>query len=146
LQPVIVDSHCLDAFAGSGALGFEALSRAAADCLFVENDRVQAKAIESNAQASELDNASVIQSTWPGVKLPSKKWDVVFLDPPFNSGLIDVVWNELIMQQQLADTCLVYIEHATAEQPAIPSGFECYREKRTKQVVYALYQQVQTRR
>lgn len=143
LQPVVVDSRCLDAFAGSGALGFEALSRGAASTVLVENDREQAQAIDKNSQALELENAHVIQSMWPGVKLPSGQFDIVFLDPPFNSGLIDVVWNELISQNSLAKNCWVYVEHATDETPIIPTGFSCHREKRTKQVVYGTYQRKQ---
>jgi 16S rRNA (guanine966-N2)-methyltransferase len=142
LQPVITDSRCLDAFAGSGALGFEALSRGAAQAIFVENDRMQAQAIEKNATELQSIHAHVIQSTWPGVKLSDEKLDVVFLDPPFHSGLIDVVWNELISQQLLTNTAWVYIEHAADEKPTIPDGFHCHREKQTKQVVYGLFRRL----
>ena len=138
LQPVILESRCLDAFAGSGALGFEALSRGAAYSFFVENDRIQAQGIEKNAKKLGTQ-ATIIQSSWPGVKLSSEKFDIVFLDPPFNSGLIDVAWNELLSQHLLADNCWIYLEHSTNEKPVIPAGFDSYRSKQTKQVVYSLY-------
>jgi 16S rRNA (guanine966-N2)-methyltransferase len=138
LQPIILDTRCLDAFAGSGALGFEALSRGAKESFFVENNRVQAEAIEINAKKLGT-KATVIQSAWPGVLLPTEKWDIVFLDPPFNSGLIDVVWNELILQNLLADPCWIYLEHSTNEEPVIPSGFDSYRTNQTKHVTYSLY-------
>lgn len=139
LQPVVADSCCLDAFAGSGALGFEALSRGAAQVLFVESDEIQAQAIETNAQELDFTNWQVITSAWPEVKLPNKKFNLVFLDPPFQSGLIDVVWHELVSKQWLTDDAWVYTEHAVDEKPAVPKGFRCHREKRTKQVVYALF-------
>jgi 16S rRNA (guanine966-N2)-methyltransferase len=139
LKPMILDSFCLDAFAGSGALGFEALSRGAQHVVFVENDRDQAKGIEKNAKLLELNNHQVIQSTWPGVRLLAGRFDLVFLDPPFHSGLIDVVWNELIHEDQLSPHCWIYIEHGVNEQPVIPNHFICHRQKRTKQVVCGLY-------
>jgi 16S rRNA (guanine966-N2)-methyltransferase len=138
LQPLILDSHCLDAFAGSGALGFEALSRGAVHSVFIENNPTQAQGIEKNAKKLQTQT-TIIQSAWPGVKLPNKKFDIVFLDPPFNSGLIDVAWNELLSQNLLADNCWIYLEHSTNEKPTIPASFDSYRSKQTKQVVYSLY-------
>ena len=140
LQSVVTDCCCLDAFAGSGALGFEAIARGASSCFFVESGREQARALEKNAQRFEVsDQVQVRHGAWPALKLPPKKFDLVFLDPPFNSGLIDVVWNELLTQGYLAKECYVYIEHSVNEEPVIPAGFSCYKNKRTKQVVYALY-------
>ena len=96
------------------------------------------KALETNSEKFKV-NANVIQSAWPGVKLPQQKFDLVFLDPPFKSGLIDVVWNELISQHLLAENCWVYLEHGIDEEPIIPKGFARHRSKQTKQVAYSLY-------
>lgn len=139
LQPVISGSYCLDAFAGSGALGFEALSRGAKRAVFVESNATQARAIESNrGQLGFTDSASVVCTSWPGVPL-SDQFDIVFLDPPFDSDLIGPVWQTLIDQNALTENCWVYIEHGIDKKPTIPTGFSCHRSKQTKQVVYALY-------
>ena len=139
LQPLVTDSCCLDAFAGSGALGFEAVSRGASSCFFVESGRDQAKSLDKNAQIFGVsDQVEIRYGAWPALKLPPKKFNIVFLDPPFNSGLIDVVWNELLTQGYLADECYVYVEHSVEEEPIIPVGFTCYKSKRTKKVVYTL--------
>jgi 16S rRNA (guanine966-N2)-methyltransferase len=140
LQPIVIGSHCLDAFAGSGALGFEAVSRGAASAVFVENDAEQAAALLENAETLKIKNkVEVLQGGWPKQKLPADKFNLVFLDPPFGKGWIEVVWERLLSQTCLTDQCWVYVEHGIEEKPSIPDGFSCYRAKQTKQVAYSLW-------
>ncbi|MGB4343307.1 MAG: 16S rRNA (guanine(966)-N(2))-methyltransferase RsmD, partial [Moraxellaceae bacterium] len=94
LQFEIPGAHCLDAFAGSGALGFEALSRGAASVVMMERQRPQYQALqqaatELGAEDARLlcgDAASLLAS--PGDWRPLNGFDVVFLDPPYNKGLV----------------------------------------------------------
>lgn len=86
---VIQDAQVLDLFAGTGALGFEALSRGAAHAVFVENGRVGQKLIADNInKLGARDQAKVLRSdatklgAWPGAR-----FDLVFLDPPYGKGL-----------------------------------------------------------
>ena len=74
-----------DLFAGSGALGLEALSRGAAHCVFVERDRAAVAAIRANIAALGAD-AEVIVGSADQTRLP-KSIDLAFLDPPYGSGL-----------------------------------------------------------
>lgn len=143
LQPMVWNSSCLDAFSGSGALAFEAVSRGSSQAVLVEQDAVQAKALQKNAENLKIENqVDVINSAWPNIKLTGKTFNLVFLDPPFNSGLIYPTWLQLIDSDVLADECWVYVEYGVDESIAIPEGFECYRSKKTKQVVYELYRRL----
>src|SRR3546814_3607746 len=89
-------ARCLDLFAGSGALGIEALSRGAASCCFVEEGRKQASAIRTalqlfkaqHAEVAELDALYYLAQTW-------HRFDVVFLDPPYGMGLLERALPEL---------------------------------------------------
>jgi 16S rRNA (guanine966-N2)-methyltransferase len=111
-----------DIFAGSGALGLEALSRGAARCTFVDNDRASVEAIRANVAklGAEADiragNAEHVRFTAP--------LDVVFLDPPYNSGLADKV----IAALPLAPGAFVSVETSRGEQVSAP-GLEVEAER-----------------
>ena len=140
LQTVVYDAVCLDAFSGSGALAFEAISRGASKVVLVESDREQARGLQSNASNLKINNqAHVLNSSWPNVGLSGYKFNLVFLDPPFNSGLIDSTWRQLVAENVLVPQCWVYVEYAVGENINVPEGFSCHRSKKTKQVVYELY-------
>ncbi|KAF4529802.1 hypothetical protein B566_EDAN018087 [Ephemera danica] len=81
--------HCLDAFAGSGALGFEAASRGAAEVLLLEREGRQAASLRQSQQRLKVDGLSVQQAdamSWLTAR-PLPRFDLIFLDPPFASGL-----------------------------------------------------------
>jgi 16S rRNA (guanine966-N2)-methyltransferase len=111
-----------DIFAGSGALGLEALSRGGARCTFVDNDRAAVDAIRANLAklGAEADvragNAESVRFTAP--------LDIVFLDPPYGSGLADKV----IATLPLASGAWVSVETSRAEQVAA-SGLEVQAER-----------------
>lgn len=116
LQFEIPGAHCLDAFAGSGALGFEALSRGAASVVMVERQRPQYQALqqaatELGAEDARLlcgDAASLLAS--PGDWRPLNGFDVVFLDPPYNKGLVASMVSTLLRANLLHPGSLLYIE------------------------------------
>lgn len=79
-------ARVLDAFAGSGSLGIEAMSRGAAEVVFVEKDRIAAKIIQKNLDLLGIDNSKVIKTTvfnWIETATP-KGFDIIFADPPYN--------------------------------------------------------------
>ena len=85
-----------DLFAGSGALGFEALSRGAANCLFVENDAAAIRAIRANAAALDTHTRSVVQAASVMMLSPAKMpHDLVLLDPPYGTGAGQVALDRL---------------------------------------------------
>lgn len=91
LHGVIENARVLDGFAGSGALSFEALSRGAAEAVLFETDRTAAKQLEDNARSlGVLSQAEIHQADFfTGVKqLSGRIFDLVFLDPPYASGLL----------------------------------------------------------
>lgn len=116
LQFEIPGAHCLDAFAGSGALGFEALSRGAASVVMVERQRPQYQALQQAATELGADDARLLCGdaesllASPGDWRPLNGFDVVFLDPPYNKGLVASTVSTLLRANLLHPGSLLYIE------------------------------------
>lgn len=141
LSPYLAGSECLDLFAGSGALGFEAVSRGAAHTTLVELDR--------NAYQYLLRNKEILQSTelhienknaieW--LESNNKQYDIVFIDPPFNKGIVEECLNKL--KPQLKENALIYLEMGKKEPlPTLPDNWTVIKEKTAGDVCYRLIQQ-----
>ena len=126
---------CLDLFAGSGALGFEAASRGARRVLMVESDPLAFRAL--GASRDELDAATVELKRADALdflRADTGAYDVVFVDPPFKAGY----WPRLapLLPPRLAPGALVYYESAMA--PELAPGWEIWRQRRAGQVRYQL--------
>ncbi|HEY9163871.1 MAG TPA: 16S rRNA (guanine(966)-N(2))-methyltransferase RsmD [Magnetovibrio sp.] len=121
----------LDVFAGTGALGLEALSRGAAHATFVEVDRTAARILKDNIQTlNETANARVIER--PAVRIgpaPNGPVDIVFLDAPYEQNLTEPALNVLAQNGWLQDGTLIMAEVAANEPLATPPGFEVLKEK-----------------
>lgn len=101
--------RCLDLFAGSGALGFEAASRGAPEVVMVENNRVAIQALKKNQEKLKATQCRLIpQSVTEFLAMNHEKFDVVFLDPPFGSGLMETLLGQL--ETHLAADGVVYAE------------------------------------
>ena len=136
----IRDKRCLDAFAVSGSLGFEALSRGASEVVFIEKDKLAAQTLCNNAKILGIKDSIVCSDSLSYLTQHSTPFDLVFIDPPFNCGLIEPILNVLLNQQRLSEDALIYIEHeATLQLPHYPE-FKVLKEKSTAQFRYALYQ------
>lgn len=104
-------ARCLDLFAGSGALGFEALSRGAAHVTFVESNRKVASALRSNIDLLEAGNASVRTMSAKRFLLGAQSaWDIIFLDPPFGSGEFRQAATLIAQRDLLQPKGFVYFE------------------------------------
>jgi 16S rRNA (guanine966-N2)-methyltransferase len=141
LAPVIEGAHCLDLFAGSGALGFEAASRGAAEVVMLEQAAAVVRILEANAKPLGASALRVVHGEalqW--LQRPADRtFDIVFLDPPFASGLLQPTCDLLARHRWLAPRALVYLEaSAQDELPALPGTWELLRDKRAGQVRYAL--------
>ena len=117
LAPQIYHATCLDLFAGSGALGFEALSRGADHATFVDQNLAIINALKANRQMlyASSERASppcTITRSSAGKWLGSQKarWDIIFLDPPFEGGLLDQTLTTLSLGQNTYDHSLIYVE------------------------------------
>ena len=123
------DATVLDCFAGTGALGIEALSRGAAACIFVERDRAARALIERTLdRLGGADRARVLplDATRPGPAPLAH--DLVLLDPPYGRGLGERALAALAANGWLADDATVVIEEEADAAIAWPSGFEPVRE------------------
>lgn len=142
LAPELPGAHCLDLFAGSGALGFEALSRGAAHCTMVESASVAVAQLRRNAELLAADNLTVINATaqtW--LARASGGFDIVFIDPPFADTSLQAhtLVAELATHGLLRDQALVYIEQPRSSPPMPPAGFNVHRTLNAGQVCCALW-------
>lgn len=142
LAPVIRGARCLDCFAGSGALGLEALSRYAASVTLLEQNRAVSAQIFQTLQLLQVqEEAQVINTTslkW--LSQPGDTYDVVFIDPPFRQGMIDKTIKILEQYSRLAPGAWIYVEmEAQGPNLSIPAYWQVYREKLAGQVIYRLY-------
>ena len=143
LQFELAGARCLDLFAGSGALGFEALSRGADEVVFVERDPVAARAIGDMLAQLRCDRGHVEQVDalpWLERGPPaSKPFDIVFLDPPYDKAWLPVLAEKLERGGWLAPRAWIYLEDAAARgEPALPPGWTLHRSKRAGDVGYHL--------
>lgn len=143
LQFEIPGAHCLDVFAGTGSLGFEALSRGAAAVTFLELSKPNATQLLQNAATLNADHVDVIQTdslAW--LEQPAKQsFDVVFLDPPFHQGLMQPAVDRVLAGHYLKNAqAWLYLEQEKAlDWPTLPPNWVCHREKTTSEVRYGLF-------
>ena len=102
-----------DLFAGSGALGFEALSRGAAGCIFVEQDRAALAAIRSNAAALGASGVDVRAQAVAGVARVAEPLDLIFIDPPYGAVDMAMLLGLLVERGWIGDRTMVSVETAT---------------------------------
>ena len=143
LTPVLPGARVLDLCAGSGVLGLEALSRGAGEALLLESDQEAVEALQhaiaqlaANAQVIRMDACRYLDGPVP----ETRGFDVVFVDPPFDSGLQLDLCELLARPGWLRSGARVYLEtnKNTADiQP--PPGWNILKEKRTGQVEYRLF-------
>jgi 16S rRNA (guanine966-N2)-methyltransferase len=143
LQPRIASARVLDLFAGSGALGLEALSRGAAHATFVEQDRRAAQAIEAVAAEWQQPGVHVDCADalgWLARWRAGPGFDIVFLDPPYDSGLLAAAAASLMAPGLLASDARVYVERrARDELAALPGPWRELRSGKAGEVGYHLF-------
>ncbi len=143
LQFELAGTRCLDLFAGSGALGFEALSRGAAEAVFVERDPVSARAIGDmlarlRCERGRVERVDALAWLERGPLSP-QPFDIVFLDPPYDEACLPVLTAQLERGGWLAPGGWVYLEDAAARgEPTLPTGWTLLRSKRAGDVGYHL--------
>ena len=143
LAPYVVDADCLDLFAGSGGLSFEALSRYAQSALLLEKDRTAAKQLSKNLALLKCTNADVINSDSLTflAKTATNKFSLVFIDPPFRKNLLEQSCQLLEQNDWLTDDAIIYLEmESELAQVNLPPNWQCLREKNAGQVTYSLWQ------
>jgi 16S rRNA (guanine966-N2)-methyltransferase len=138
LQPEIAGAQCLDLFAGSGALGLEALSRGAGSCWFVELARAASQQIRQHLETLQCSTGRVLDADalqWLDTAPPATRFHLVFIDPPFRQGLASDCCARLERSGRLTDNALIYVESAVDEgQPDVPANWSLHRDKQAGQV------------
>ena len=149
LAPIIHGARCLDLFAGSGALGLEALSRGAVFTTFVDNHKKVIQALHSHLDLLKAnDRAEVLN--FDGISFLShdnfinteaRVYDVVFLDPPYHLDLMGKVVPLLEENNCLADNAMLYLEIEKRQSlPELPVNWKMLKEKTAGEVSYFLFQ------
>ncbi|MCO6056290.1 16S rRNA (guanine(966)-N(2))-methyltransferase RsmD [Pseudomonas sp. MOB-449] len=143
LAPYVEGARVLDPFAGSGALYLEALSRGAAEALALDLNPDSVAALRSHLDVLRCDRGRLLQSDALRYldAQPAVTFDLAFLDPPFNQGLLQPVCNLLETRGWLTPRAWVYTESETPPSTlGLPGNWRLHREKKTGQVYYALWQ------
>ena len=133
--------RCLDLFAGSGALGFEAASRGASEVVMVENNRAAFRALQENCRKLSCSNIMLRCEDGLGFALRQEGgcYDVIFLDPPFQGGYLPRTLPLLV--DKLAGDGLVYVETGEAFEP--DTAWEVVKRAKAGRVHYQLLQRAQ---
>ena len=140
LQPVICDSRCLDLYAGSGALGLEALSRGAREVVFVDLEPQVAAHLSDRLRELRCDRGTVVRAEAGRFLAGSAgSFDVVFLDPPFADDTLAETCRRLEEGGWLSPDARIYLESpASAGAPELPTDWTLLRSKRAGEVGYHL--------
>ncbi len=147
LSPSITGTHCLDLFAGSGALSFEALSRGAKSCLAVDNNPRTIEWLRYNCEQLGVSSLELLEadSSLLVKKHGGQPADIVFMDPPFNGYPIGYLCQHLEVYNWLGAEAMIYIE--TPSQITnynTPTNWVLWRETLTGKVCSRLYTRIET--
>ena len=145
LRGAMHDCRVLDLFAGSGALGVEALSRGAGSVVFVERARAAAQQLRENLELlREQERTEVVQDDaqrW--LARDTRRFDLVLLDPPFADGLLPEVCAELEQGGHLSDGAWIYLEQDSAQPwPRLPENWQLHREGHAGQAAFRLMHRI----
>ena len=142
LQVDVVGANVLDLFAGSGALGLEALSREAKRVVFVDSQKLAVEQIRNNAQILGADNAEVVltdASSYIQSSPENNSFDLIFLDPPFHQNMLMECLLELQKYSLLNDDAKVYVEsEAALDEVQISQSWKILKSKTAGNVYYYL--------
>lgn len=140
LMPKLPGARALDLFAGTGALGLEAVSRGAAQAVLVERDPALARNLRDTVErlSARQDLQVVAQDALAWLASPpAGAFDIAFLDPPFAEGLWEKALTALL--PVLASGAWIYVEAPADVVPPVPADWALHREGRTREVRFALY-------
>jgi 16S rRNA (guanine966-N2)-methyltransferase len=147
LAPEIQGSRCLDLFAGSGALGIEALSRGAETSVLVERDSKAAAQLKANLEILKAEQGRVVNVDALGFLQKGNTdapYHIVFIDPPFQLKLWQAVIEALEAGNWLADNATIYIESGRDDEYHPPINWQLHRDKHAGAVSYRLFYREQS--
>ena len=135
IQDWVYDSQVLDLFAGSGALGIEALSRGASQAVFCDNSLDSIKIIKSNIEkARVVDRSQIVSGDFKrclrDMEAKNQSFDMIFVDPPYYKGLFEEVLDTIRSCKILKKDGIVIVEHDAKKPIGQVEGLEVYKEKK----------------
>ncbi len=137
MQPSIVGANCLDLFAGSGALGIEAVSRGAVSSTLVEQDKNISNILRESLKLLDTDEIVIHEADalqW--LKVADQAFDIIFLDPPFGENMIEQSMSLLAESECVDEQTLIYVESESLWQAEI--NVEVIKQAKAGQVNYML--------
>ncbi|MBQ7265230.1 MAG: 16S rRNA (guanine(966)-N(2))-methyltransferase RsmD [Firmicutes bacterium] len=134
ISPYVYGCRFLDLFSGSGSIGVEALSRGSEAVFFVDSDKHSIEVINSNILSSKLSHkATVLKgdalSVLESLGKKGEKFDIIFMDPPYNKGFIQPCLNIIQSYKLLSEDGFIVAEQAAEEEELKTEGLEVYRIK-----------------
>ena len=141
LAPYVRGARCLDAFAGTGSLGLETLSRGASAVQFIEYNAKTAAKLQDNLALLKCSSGDVIHTNalnWL-TQTDRGPFDIVFIDPPFTENLWQDTLNALADSTCLSDNCLIYVETPQNTLLSPPGNWLIYKQKSVGRICATLY-------
>lgn len=140
IQYDIEGRKALDLFAGTGQLGIEALSRGAASVTFIDESQAAIKLIKENLKRSGLEGAKVLQADALTFLAASEKFDLIFLDPPYNTTMLEKSLSKIFQFDKLNEHGIIVCESKSAkDMPEAVLPYQKLREYRYGSVKITLY-------
>ncbi len=141
IRPYIAGARVLDMFAGSGALSFEMLSRGADSAVLLDTDKKSIELIEKNIRSLKFEDLCTVitQSCFDYVRHCEDGFDVIFLDPPYNKGLIEPALKAVAENGILAEDGIIVLESDDTDFRGDADGLEIIRQKRYGRTYITVY-------
>lgn len=141
IQGFIPDARVLDMFSGSGALSFEALSRGAASAVCIDTDKRSVEIIRKNALSLKFEDRCEIinMSCMDYVRRTKDKFDVIFMDPPYNKGFIEPALKAIVENELLSDYGIIMLESDNTDFYGEIEGLTIYRQRKYGRTFITVY-------
>ena len=146
IQEFIYQSSVLDLFSGSGALSFESLSRGANSAVCVDIDKRSVNVICENAKRLKFsENITILNDSAESfIKKHNNKFDIIFLDPPYNKGFIKPVISDILKENILEDDGIIVLESDSIDDHGDMEGLSILKERRHGRTFVTIYQRGDT--
>ncbi len=145
IQTFVPNAHCLDMFSGSGALSFEAISRGAEKAVLIDSDKRSIEIIRKNAAALKFEDSCEIKnmSCFDYAEATDEKFDIIFLDPPYNKNFIEPVLDAIVRNDVLCDDGIIMLESDDTDFHDDFDGLQIYRQRKYGRTYITVYKKAE---
>lgn len=144
ITPFVAEAHVLDLFCGSGALSVEAVSRGARTAVCVDKDTRSLELAKKNVKSVDFDECFkfVHSDAMSYLEKTEEKFDVVFLDPPYNKGFIEPIIKAAVQRDILTDKGIIVLESDSGDEHGDFDGLETYRRRKYGRTYITVYKKI----